>query len=132
MKNYPFILSVDALQVPVHLGVTEDERATPTTVQVWVKLFYTIPPDAVRQDDAEYLCYEKLCRRLLQMVEGAEFQLLEFLTSELYAEVRELAPEDVGVWLKVKKPLPMELIGCHVEGASATLSDVPGMAGAAA
>lgn len=125
MSHYPFMLSVDALRIPVNLGVTEAERMEETTVTVWVKLFYTIPPDAARQDDADYLCYEVVCKKLLKLAASQEFQLLEFLTSELYSEVRELAPADVGVWVKVKKPLPPSLVNCIVEGACAILTDVP-------
>lgn len=124
MATYPFVLSIDELSVPVHLGVTEDERRYATTVSVWVKLFYSFPPDAVRQDDAEYLDYDHICHALLSCAGSQSFQLLEFLTSALYAEIRGLAPDGVGVWIRVHKPLPLSLVGYEVKGASAVITDM--------
>ncbi len=123
--TYPFSLQIDALRIPVHLGVTAQERADPQTVTLWLKGFYAAAPDAAESDDAEYLCYDGLCQALLACAESQEFQLVEYLTAELFNAARAQIPQSVRLWMRVQKPLPPSLVGYEVEGASVVMSDLP-------
>lgn len=122
--DYPFSLAVERLALPVYLGAGDEERAVEQTVYVSLTLFYPKAPDAAQQDAAEYLCYDGLCQSLLAVAAREPFHLIEFLAAELFRTVREAAPKECKVWLRLQKPLPVSLVGYAVEGAAIELSDL--------
>ena len=125
VEIYPFSLQVDALTVPVTLGVGDEERAAKQDVRVWVKLFYPKPPAAAGQDMADYLCYDDLCARLLTAAAAKPYHLIEFLCADFFRLLRSMAPEEVRLWIKVQKSLPQGLVAYDVEGASVIYTDLP-------
>lgn len=124
-QPYPFTLAVEKLELPVHLGVTPEEQAQPQTVHAWVKLYYPAAPDAAGQDSADYLCYDHLCRMLRDVAAQRPVALVEFLAGELYRAVRGVAPPEVGIRIRLHKPLPATLVGYAVEGAAVEYTDLP-------
>lgn len=124
--TYPFCLKIDALEIPVHLGVTAEERLEAQVVKAWIQIFYPELPNGAKKDAANYMCYDTLCQRLLQRAGVQHFHLVEYLTRELYEVVRAQAPKDVRIRVEVKKPLPVSLVGYKVEGASVVYTDLPG------
>lgn len=121
---YPFVLSVERLALPVHLGEGKAEREARQTVYLSLAVLYPQAPDAARQDGAPFLCYDTLCQSLLATATKAPVQLIEFLASELFRTVRQAAPEDCRVWLRLQKPLPKSLVGYEVAGAAVEICDI--------
>lgn len=124
--NFPFCLSVDALEIPLHLGVGEAERAELQTVQVWIHLFYAAPPEGAKEDMAAYCCYDSLCQALIAKAKEQPYHLIEYLCADFFRVLREQIPAEVKLWIKVQKALPISLVGYVVKGASATYTDLPG------
>lgn len=124
-QHYPFALNVEALKIPVILGVTEDERRFPQEVTVWVRVYYSEPPAGMAIDHSHYLCYDEMCQAMLKRAMRNEFHLIEYLTAELYSTLRDIVPDEAKIWLKIHKDLPPSLVGYMVEGASATYTDLP-------
>lgn len=129
-QPYPFSLSIDKLALPVHLGVTEAERAEPQTVYADVRLLFPTIPNANHTDAAEFLCYDTLCQALLKVAQEKPVQLIEFLLGELYrcarAHVSAHVSAEVKLHLKLHKPLPQTLVGYQVDGATVEYTDLCG------
>ena len=109
MTHYPFMLGIDRLRLAVHLGVGEEERAQPQTVEMTVRLYYADPPQGWGDDDGVFLCYELLSNVLHALAKERSFKLIEYLAQQSYealgAEiVRQLGEEHgVKIWLQIHK-----------------------------
>src|SRR5688572_7526126 len=122
-SHFPFILKIEELQLPVHLGVTEMERLAAQTVFAWAEIRFPAAPAAVAQDDASYLCYDTLCQALLKKAAEKPYNLVEHLAGALLKELRLRVPAETSLYLKLTKPLPFSLVGYDVKGASIVLED---------
>lgn len=118
-QPYPFCLRIDRLAVPVHLGVTEDERREPQTVYVSVRLYYPTIPSG-----RDYQCYDSLCQSLLEEARQKPVELIETLIMDLYRCLRRQIPSEVPVHVSLHKPLPVALVGYEVEGATVEYTDL--------
>jgi FolB domain-containing protein len=123
-QPYPFCLSINKLTLPVHVGITAEEREKPQMLLVDVKLYYPTTPDASRNDAADYHCYDSLCKHLLARAQARPVELIEFLVGELYRCLREHIPDEVKIHVAVHKPLPSSLVGYEVQGATAEYTDL--------
>lgn len=124
-QPYPFSLSIDKLELPVHLGVTAEEQATAQTVLASVVLYYPTVPDASTQDASDYQCYDSLCQQLRDVAAARPVALIEFLVGELYRATRAAVPPEVKIRIRLHKPLPESLVGYVVDGATAEYTDLP-------
>jgi len=94
MTYYPAILQLNRLRLCVHLGVPEDERAQPQTVEVDIHFFLPALPECAENDHSEqYICYGTLSDALIRFVKGKSFHLIEYLTHQLYIQTREYLAE---------------------------------------
>lgn len=118
-QPYPFCLRIDRLTVPVHLGVTEEERQAEQTVFVWVRLYYPYVPAP-----SDYQCYDALCQSLLEEARQKPVELVETLVMNLYRCLRRQIPPEVPIRIKLHKPLPVSLVGYEVEGATVEYTDL--------
>lgn len=123
-QPYPFTLAVNRLSLPVHLGVTPQEQAEAQTVYADVMLYYPTIPDANSSDIADYQCYDALCRVMLEVAARQPVALIEFLLGELYRALRAEVPPEVKLRVALHKPLPPELVGYAVEGATVEYTDL--------
>lgn len=123
-QPYPFTLSVEQLEMPVHLGVTVEEQAVAQTVYASVVLYYPAAPDAAAQDASAYQCYDSLCKKLLAVAAAQPVALIEFLVGELYRVLRAEVPPEVKIRVRLHKPLPESLVGYRVRGATAEYTDL--------
>jgi FolB domain-containing protein len=119
--DHPFSLSVNRLALPVFLGVGEEERSRQQTVYISVTLAYGQTPDCMRDDAADYFCYDTLCRKLLETAASRQWSLIEYLANKLLRAVRQSAPAQADIRLKLHKPLPVSLVGYEVDGATVEL-----------
>lgn len=123
-QPYPFCLNINRLALPVHLGVTAQERAQPQTVYADVRLYYPMVPDASQQDAADYQCYDALCQSMLALTREKPVELIEFLAGELYRCLRAQIPPEVKIHVALHKPLPASLVGYEVQGATVEYTDL--------
>lgn len=121
--SYPVNLKIKGLQIPVHLGVGEEEREEAQMVTVDVEIHYPTPPETLNDDDGDYFCYDTLCQQLIGKASEKPVKLLEFLAGELFALIRATAPSPARISLSVRKPLPQSLVGYVVDSACITISD---------
>ena len=116
----PAELLLPRLDLPVHLGVTAEERAAAQTVRVAIELAFMNPPEATTTDRlADTVDYASLSARLRATAAGQPFHLIERLAAVLLAEaVAATSARPVTVRLTVTKFPPVDgLTG----GASFTL-----------
>src|SRR5689334_10706620 len=127
MPHYAHMLSVNRLQLPAQIGFYTGERAKPQPVEICFRLYFPEAPPSGTNDTAEFYDYGELCKLLTQFVATREFNLVEFLGSELFrvlrAELDRRGGKAIKLWLRLNKvsaPVP-GLTG----GASFTKCDLP-------
>jgi FolB domain-containing protein len=130
-ERYHACLQIDRLRLPVFLGYEEGERQKAQAVELDIRFFFRARPASCASETMPFLCYDKLTQALLAYVNGKEFQLIEYLSTEIMQVIRanisaqlpELSPEDVRVLLTLHKchpPVPAIQGGVRI-----VLSDLP-------
>lgn len=129
--RYASALSINRLRLAVNLGETAGEREKAQPVDVDVKLFFPANPQACADDGEEFLCYDALCSEIIQFTSSREFRLIEFLTLEMYALVKQHVAKklpgvnalETRIWLRIHKCVPPvpQILG----GTSFTYTDLP-------
>ena len=108
MQNVSFsILKVRRLRLNVHLGCTQEEQKNlqPVDVNLTFK-FEGLPTGSISDELEETFCYDKISTLLKNKVENKYYKLVERLTLELFAEVRNFATPNIKVWIEVIKIHP--------------------------
>ncbi len=123
-KNaYNNCLSINRIRLSVRLGCEKQERATPQSVEVGVKLYYTALTSASLKDKGDFACYDKISRLIQELCEKDEFRLIEHLGYEIYRKIRGSLAQEIRIWVKVTKcGLP---VGFVLGGASFSYTDLP-------
>lgn len=100
-------LSLRGLEVDVHLGCTEPERARPQRISISLAIRFERAPRACESDElSETVCMATLAEALGAVCRAREFALLEHLTQELHARALTLVPCDGECELEVIKLTP--------------------------
>jgi dihydroneopterin aldolase len=100
-------LSLRGLEVDVHLGCTEPERARPQRISISLAIRFERAPGACESDDlSETVCMAALAEALGDVCRTREFALLEHLTQELHTRALTLVPCDGECELEVTKLTP--------------------------
>ena len=127
MTHYAQMISVNRLQLPAHIGFYTGERAKPQPVEISFRLYFPEPPICATNDEADFIDYGQLCKVLSDFVASREFNLVEYMTSELYRHLRAdldaRGGSHIKLWMRLNKiaaPVP-GLIG----GAAYTHCDLP-------
>lgn len=106
-KDYPCVMSLEELLVPMHIGVTEGERANKQDIKISFSLFFPEAPKACQTDALEDTeCYHKIADVVRAYCASHEVKLLEFLCHELYQQVRSIIAAPVKLWVRVEKCNP--------------------------
>ena len=126
MTHYAHMIHVNRLQVAAHIGFYASERAKKQTVEISFRLYFPEAPVCATDDEAEFVDYGTLCKVLTDFIASHQFNLVEFMGSELFRHLREyLDGRNCGyvkLWLclnKIAAPVP-GLLG----GASFSVSDL--------
>ena len=110
-------LTIDALTVPIHLGVTEAERATPQIVTLSLAIGFENPPQACATDALQdAIAYDALCEHIKQFCLQQRFALIEAMAQRLYTHLQQWLqkqPPHQRLWLSVcKKPPLADVSSC--------------------
>ena len=106
MKTDPGIISIVDLELSLHVGVPDEERAKPQRVLLSVNMEYDFSQAASADDIAGTIDYFTVAQRLLQLGEGRSWKLIEKLANDVADLVlKEFQPAAVTVEVK-KFPIP--------------------------
>jgi dihydroneopterin aldolase len=97
------IVFIEDLRIQTIIGVFDWEREITQTVSLDLEMSFDIARAAASDDIADTLDYKAVAKRLIQFVEGSEFQLVEALADHCARIVLEEFPV-CRVWLKLSKP----------------------------
>lgn len=127
MPHYAHMISVNRLQVQVHLGFYTDERTKLQPIEICFRLHFPEAPLCTRDDEGDFIDYGSLCKLLTDFSSTHDFKLIEFMGTELFrllrANLDARGREDVKLWLRLNKvaaPVPGLM-----EGTSFTHCDLP-------
>lgn len=100
-------LSLRGLEVDVHLGCTQPERARLQRISISLAIRFERAPRACESDElSETVCMAALAEAIADVCRTREFALLEHLAHELHARVLTLVPRDGECELEVTKLSP--------------------------
>ncbi len=116
----PF-LRVQALELPIHLGCADDERAATQLIRIDLELSFSAAPAACRTDQlADSVDYGSLAEMLRATAAARPYRMLEHFAAIALGAVRERVDRSIGLAIVVTKYPPIEgLAG----GVSFTIED---------
>ncbi len=122
VTSYASVLALHALEVDIHLGVGEEERARPQKVIIDMRLYLPSLPGAAESDEGDYICYHTLSEKIRALCLEREYRLIEYLAHAIHRLLRESVPAEIGIWVKLRKP---QILLPYVRGGSSyTYSDL--------
>lgn len=117
------ILSLNAITLPVCLGVSEEERQNNQNVRIDIQIYMDTPIDACTTDDiVDTFCYDEMLQIVENTCQSQEFHLIEHLCYKIHISVKKVV-HNHGVRIKVQKTYPP--LAHKLESASFEYSDVP-------
>ena len=97
------LVFIEDLRIQTVIGVFDWEREITQTVSLDLQMAFDITNAAKSDDIADTLDYKAVSKRLIQFVEGSEFQLVEALAEHCASIVLQEFPVS-WVHLKLSKP----------------------------
>jgi dihydroneopterin aldolase len=97
------LVFIEDLRIQTVIGVFDWEREITQTVSLDLEMEYDIQPAAASDQIADTLDYKAVAKRLIQFVEGSDFQLVEALAEHCARIVLEEFPVS-RLRLKLSKP----------------------------
>ncbi len=97
------LVFIEDLRIQTVIGVFDWEREITQTVSLDLQMAFAIGAAAASDDIADTLDYKAVSKRLIQFVEGSEFQLVEALAEHCATIVLDEFPVS-WVHLKLSKP----------------------------
>ena len=104
---------IDDLRIQTVIGVFDWEREITQTISLDLQMAFDISRAAESDDIADTLDYKAVSKRLIQFVEGSEFQLVEALAEQCAAIVLDEFPV---TWLRLKLSKPGAVRGSSAVG----------------
>lgn len=100
------ILRLNAFELSLHLGWSENERSQKQTILVDINLQFPEMPKACLTDELnDTYCYHTLINHILEQVETKEFRLIEHLGHTLYTLIKKTIPDSTHLHIVVYKNL---------------------------
>jgi len=85
-----FKLSILDLRIWVHLGCSDQEKFNPQLVSLDIELYFKSLPEGATSDKLEEtVCYSQLVLNVKSFCQNRKFNLIEYLTAEIYKVVEE-------------------------------------------
>lgn len=102
-------LSINGLELSVHLGWTEEECQREQIVLLEVDISFSDIPKACATDNLDdTLCYSALITTIREKINNKKFRLIEFLTHELYQIIKAYLPEGSKIMVRLTKYPPIQ------------------------
>lgn len=102
-------LTVNGLELNIHLGWPESERLQQQTVTLDMTIHFNEAPRACTTDNLEdTFCYDELIKIIKENVAQRSFKLIEHFGYEMYQLVKKLLPDNTLLQLSVSKKPPIE------------------------
>lgn len=121
-KNFISEITLNKLHLKLFIGITEEEQNIKQDVYIYVKLKQNKLPTACITDDIKgTICYSQIAEKINKFCEGKKFNLIEFLSFQLYNIIKDIVKDEYKVWLKVEKVKPP--IENLLDGAHFTISE---------
>jgi dihydroneopterin aldolase len=99
----PF-LRVQALEVPVHLGCLDDERAATQLIRIDVEISFPTAPEACRTDQlADSVNYDTIAAVLRATAADRPYRMLEHFAAVVLGAVRQRVDRSIGLAIVVTK-----------------------------
>jgi len=100
-------ISINRLRILVSLGCSAEERQTLQYVSFDVQVRFSEPPRGCITDSLEEtVCYAKLCKKIKEVCDRSEYQLIEKLGWDVYQGIKEFLPKDSQLWVRATKEHP--------------------------
>ena len=77
------------LEVTYQVGVTEEERAQPQRLLLWIEIEHDFKHAIAADNLADTIDYHAVCQRLLAFGEGRHWQLIETLAADIASMILE-------------------------------------------
>jgi dihydroneopterin aldolase len=101
-------LNLYNFQLPVFLGVPDEERSALQSVYVDIQLQFSKPPLACETDRiGDTICYATLVEVLEKNIGEKNFHLIEYLGTRVYQEIRSIVSQDTVIAIKLRKNPPL-------------------------
>jgi len=104
---------IEDLRIETVIGVFDWEREIKQAVSLDLEMAYDIRKAAQSDDIRDALDYKSVAKRLIQVVQDSEFQLVESLAERCAALVLDEFPVD---WLRLKLSKPGAVRGSSAVG----------------
>ena len=114
-------LHIRGLKLPVNLGWPDKERQQEQIVLLDLEVTFNQPPlGSITDDLKDTVCYSALIKTVRDQLSVRNFHLIEYLSHEIYAIVKNYFPPDANLTVKITKYPNIEGL---TEGVSFTYSD---------
>ena len=127
MTHYAHVLSVSRLELEAFVGFHTAERVKKQTIEVSFRLYFPYALPCNLDDNANFFDYGQLADLLRQFVAERKFNIIEYMTMQMFAYLRQeidrMGGSEAKLWLQLNKinaPVP----GLK-DGASFFHSDLP-------
>jgi len=106
-------IELSEIELNLHLGWPDNERAHKQKIHVNLLLQFTQPPAACVTDDlTDTYCYDSLVQMIVKEVEAKEFRLIEHLGFHIYQIIKKSEPNIHAIKVSIiKKPQVARLTG---------------------
>lgn len=102
-------LFIKALELPIYLGWSQEERSQIQTVRLDIDIHLPHPPLACTTDNlADTFCYAVLIKKIFDHIAHKNFHLLEHLTYVIHQLIKPLLPPQATVTLHLSKQPQIE------------------------
>lgn len=98
-------LTLEHLQLMVHLGVTVAERTKPQQVTLNITIKFPELPLTDKLEDT--ICYDKLATAIKEFCHGKEFNLIEYMAKQLYNFIKTQISAKHKLQLSLTKTPPI-------------------------
>ena len=104
---------IEDLRIQTVIGIYDWEREITQTISIDLQMAFDISRAAASDDIVDTLDYKSVSKRLIQFVEGSEFQLVEALADHCARIVLDEFPVN---WLRLKLSKPGAVRGSSAVG----------------
>lgn len=108
MKPIQSHIILEELELYVHLGWPEIERASKQRVTIDIHLSFITPPEACRSDQLDdTVDYERLSNAIIEKIGTKTYRLIEHLGHEVYCLAKQMMSDAMLINIHVKKTPPI-------------------------